>query len=157
MRGKIQAFTRLLAFSGMLLLLPMMLLSSIDVVLRKFCSITVPGTAEISSLLLALFVLLGLSYTHQRRGHVRISFFVKRLPAALQPVTELLTGLLVAIILLLLVAGGWQVVLAERAVTDMLRLPLAPFRMVLVVGCLSFFLEVLIDIVDSIAKMRQER
>lgn len=156
-RQIIQSFTRILAFLGMLLLLPMMFLSTVDVVLRKFWAMTVPGTMEISSLLLALFVLLGLSYTYQCRGHVRISLFVDRLSARMRAWIEFFMALFGVSILFLLMVGGWQVALEERTVTDMLRLPLAPFRMILIVGIFSFFLEMLLDLNEAMQKIRKKK
>lgn len=156
-RCAIRLYSRFLAFLGMFLLLPMMFLSTADVVLRKFWSVTVPGTMEISSLLLALFVLLGLSYTHQCRGHVQIGLLVDRLPETVRAGVEFFLGLLSVSLLSLLAIGGWQVALEERTVTDMLRLPLAPFRMILVVGVLSFLLELLLDLFDAFHTMRTQK
>jgi TRAP-type C4-dicarboxylate transport system permease small subunit len=150
----VQSFTRAIAFGAMFLLLPMMFVSTADVFLRKFFSVTVPGAMEMSSFMLALFILLGLSYTHQCRAHVRVSFLLDVMPKKVRAGVEIVLSILCLCMLLVLVWQGTILALEETTVSDMLRIPENPFRMALVVGCLSFALEVLIDIVDHVKELR---
>lgn len=150
----VQKLTRGIAFGSMFLLLPMMFLSATDVTLRKLFTTTVPGTMELSSYMLAVFVLLGLSYTHQCRAHVRVSFVLDRFPDKVKTVVEIVLSSLCLAMLLVLVVQGWIVAWEETTVSDMLRIPQTPFRLALVVGCFSFALEVLIDIIDHIKTLR---
>lgn len=149
-----QITTRGIAFVAMFLLLPMMFLSTVDVTLRKFFSTTVPGTMELSSYMLALFILLGLSYTHQCRAHVRVSLLLNMLPQKAQTVIEIFLSILSLAMLLILVKEGWIIALEETTVSDMLRIPENPFRMAMVVGCLSFAMEVLTDIIEHFKKLK---
>ncbi len=153
-RTVVQGFTRTISFAAMFLLLPMMLLSTTDVFLRKFFTTTVPGTMELSSYMLALFILLGLSYTHQCRAHVRVSFLVDLMPAKVQTVIAILLNTLCITMLLVLVWQGYIIAVEETTVSDMLRIPENPFRMALAVGCLSFALEILLDIIDQLKELR---
>jgi TRAP-type C4-dicarboxylate transport system permease small subunit len=155
-RSMVQKFTRGIAFAAMFLLLPMMFLSAADVTLRKLFTITIPGTMELSSYMLALFILLGLSYTHQCRAHVRVSFLLDRLPNKAKTVVEIILSLLCLTMLLVLIVEGWIVAWEETTVSDMLRIPQTPFRMALVVGCFSFALELVIDIIDHLKSLRVE-
>jgi len=150
----VQKTTRGIAFCAMFLLLPMMFLSTIDVTLRKLFTMTVPGTMELSSYMLAVFILLGLSYTHQCRAHVRVSFLLDRFPDKIKTIIEIVLSLLCLAMLLVLVVQGWIVAWEETTVSDMLRIPQTPFRLALVVGCFSFALEVLSDIFDHIQELR---
>lgn len=109
---------------------------------------------ELSSYMLAVFVLLGLSYTHQCRAHVRVSFVLDRFPDKVKTVVEIVLSSLCLAMLLVLVVQGWIVAWEETTVSDMLRIPQTPFRLALVVGCFSFALEVLIDIIDHIKTLR---
>ena len=138
----------------MFLLLPMMFLTATDVTLRKLFTMTVPGTMELSSYMLAVFILLGLSYTHQCRAHVRVSFLLDRFPDKVKTIIEIILSLLCLAMLLVLVVQGWIVAWEETTVSDMLRIPQTPFRLALVVGCFSFALEVLIDIIDHLKTLR---
>lgn len=153
-KSLVQKLTRGTAFGAMFLLLPMMFLSAADVTLRKFFTTTVPGTMELSSYMMALFILLGLSYAHQCRSHVRVSFLLDRFPDKAKTVVEIILSLLCLAMLLVLVVEGWIVALEETTVSDMLRIPQTPFRMALVFGCFSFALEVVIDIVDHLQTLR---
>ena len=75
-----QRLTYALCFIGMFLLLPMMLLTTADVFGRAIWARPIPGTVELSSYMLAVFVLLGIAYTQQVKGHVRVSILVARIP-----------------------------------------------------------------------------
>lgn len=154
-KSLVQKLTRGIAFCAMFLLLPMMFLSATDVTLRKIFTTTVPGTMELSSYMLAVFILLGLSYTHQCRSHVRVSFLLDRFSDKVKTVIEIVLSLLCLAMLLVLVVQGWIVAWEETTVSDMLRIPQTPFRLALVVGCFSFALEVLIDIFDHIKMLRR--
>lgn len=147
-KSLVQKLTRGIAFGAMFLLLPMMFLTSTDITLRKLFTTTVPGTMELSSYMLALFILLGLSYTHQCRTHVRVSFLLDRFPQKAKTVVEIMTSLLCLAMLLVLVFEGWIVAWEETTVSDMLRIPQTPFRLALVIGCFSFALEIVVDIID---------
>jgi TRAP-type C4-dicarboxylate transport system permease small subunit len=76
----LQKMSRGIAFGGMFLLIPMMLLTTADVMGRSFFRRPITGTYELSSYLLAVFILLGIAYTYQVGGHVRVTMFVSKLP-----------------------------------------------------------------------------
>lgn len=141
--------TRILAFSAMFLLLPMMFLTTLDVSLRRLFSFTIPGTMELSTMMLGAFILLGLSYTQQCRGHVRITFLVEKLPTRVQAGVEIILSLFTLLILFALVREGWIVAVEEEQVSDMLRIPLWPFRMLVVPAFLSFALEIIVDLIND--------
>ncbi len=138
----------------MFLLIPMMLLSTIDVTTRKLFSVTVPGTMELSSYMLALFILLGLSYTHQRRYHVRVTLLAERLPEKAQTIITVILNCISIVMLVILIKEGWIIAFEETTVSDMLRIPETPFRLALVVGCFTFALELLIDTAEALLKIR---
>lgn len=138
----------MLAFSAMLLLLPMMFLTTLDVGLRHLFSFTIPGTMELSTMMLAAFILLGLSYTQQCRGHVRITFLVEKLPTRVQAGIEIFLSLLTLLLLFALIREGWIVAVEEDQVSDMLRIPLWPFRMLVIPAFFSFALEISVDLIN---------
>ena len=76
----VQKSTILLCYIGMALLIPMMLLTTGEVLGRAVWNKPIPGTLELSSYMLAVFILLGLAYTQQVKGHVRVEMLIKRLP-----------------------------------------------------------------------------
>ena len=64
------------------------------VVGRAVWSRPIPGTVELSSYLLAIFVLLGIAYTQQVKGHVRVEMLLMHLPDRVAAAVDLCTTLL---------------------------------------------------------------
>ena len=149
----IQRATLALCFFGMFLLIPMMLLTTGDVIGRAVCARPIPGTVELSSYMLAVFILLGVAYTHQVKGHVRVSMLVSRLPKGAELALDLLTTLLSLFIIAVLGWQGWVVGIEERTVSDMLRIPQFPFRLMISVAAVFLCLELIIDLADSLGRL----
>jgi len=151
-RKGIQRVTVILCYGGMMLLIPMMLLTVSDVVGRAVWSRPIPGAVELSSYMLAVFVLLGVAYTHQVKGHVRVSMLRDRFPERVGHLLDVLTILLSLFIIGILAWQGWVVGIEERTVSDMLRIPQWPFRLLVSLAGLSLLLELLFDLVDVTRK-----
>jgi TRAP-type C4-dicarboxylate transport system permease small subunit len=140
---------------GMAMVIPLMLLTFADVMLRGFFNKPIPGTFEISQYMLAFFILLGAAYTQQVRGHVGVNFITSRLSPRLQAVCEIVTALLSLFIIAILVWQGWVEGIAEKAVSDQLRIPQYPFKVLVAVGAFLLWLELLIDLFGSFGKLRR--
>jgi TRAP-type C4-dicarboxylate transport system permease small subunit len=136
----------------MILIIPLMLLTTADVIGRAVWSRPVPGAVELSSYILDVFILMGVAYTQQVKGHVQVAMLTARLPASARRFLEMLTTLLSLFIMALLAWQGWVVGMEETAVSDMLRIPQRPFK--LLVGISAFFLclEIIIDLVTAIKR-----
>lgn len=152
-RKSIQRVTLCVSYLGMILLVPMMLLTSTDVVGRTLWSRPIHGTVELSSYMLAIFILLGIAYTHQVRGHVRVTMLTSRLPVQAGHVLDLVTTLLSLFIIGLLAWQGWVVGMEERAVSDMLRVPQRPFKLLVAVAAFLLWLELFIDLLTTIKQL----
>ena len=152
-KNGIQRVTRGVCFVGMFLVVPMMLLTSVEVVGRAVWSRPIPGTLEMSSYMLSVFVLLGLAYTHQVKGHVRVTMFTDRLPEKVSMSLDLITTLLSIFIIAILCWQGYVVAMEEVSVSDMLRVPQYPFRMLVSVAALFLCLELICDLVDTVRKL----
>ena len=140
---------------GMAMVIPLMLLTFADVMLRGFFNKPIPGTFEISQYMLAFFILLGAAYTQQVKGHVGVNFITSRLSSRLQAVCEIVTTLLSLLIIAILVWQGWVEGIAEKAVSDQLRIPQYPFKVLVAVGAFLLWLELLIDLFGSFGKLRR--
>jgi len=149
----IQRINYYLCLVGMFLLIPMMLLTAADVIGRAVWAWPIPGAVEICSYMLAIFILLGVAYTHQVKGHVRVSMLVSRLPEQFGLILDSMTTLLSLFILSILAWQGWVVGIEERTVSDMLRIPQLPFRLLVSVAGVFLCLELLIDLSDSVKKL----
>lgn len=137
----------------MFLLIPMMLLTTGDVIVRATIARTIPGTVEISEYLLAAFILFGLAYTQGVKAHPRVSFIISRFSPRAQAVVEIVTALLSLLIISIVVWQGWVIGIGERAVSDVLRIPQAPFKLLVAVGAFLLGLQLLIDLASSVTKL----
>ncbi|MFZ2799540.1 MAG: TRAP transporter small permease subunit, partial [Syntrophorhabdus sp.] len=63
---------------GMFLAIPLMLITTSDVISRGFFNKPIPGTLELSEYMLSIIILLGAAYTQQVKGHVGVDFLTKR-------------------------------------------------------------------------------
>ena len=140
---------------GMAMIIPLMLLTFADVMLRGFFNKPIPGTFEISQYILAIFILLGAAYTQQVKGHVGVDFVTSRLSPRLRVGCEIMTTLLSLFIIAIVVWQGWVEGISEKAVSDQLRIPQYPFRVLVSVGGFLLWLELLIDLFGAFGKLRR--
>ena len=152
-RKLIQRITLFLCYLGISLLIPMMLLTSGDVLSRTILGQHIPGTVELSSYMLAVFILLGIPYTQQVKGHVRVSILQGRITEKVGHILDIITTLLGVFIIGILAWQGWVVGIEERTVSDMLRIPQLPFRLLVSLAGAFLCLELLIDLSVSVGKL----
>ncbi len=140
---------------GMFLAVPLMLITTGDVISRGFFNKPIPGTLELSEYMLAVIILLGAAYTQQVKGHVGVDFLTKRFSPAGREVCSLFTTGAALIIVTILVWQGYVEGIHEKAVSDQLRVPQWPFKLFVAVGGLMLWLELLTDLLTSIARLRR--
>jgi TRAP-type C4-dicarboxylate transport system permease small subunit len=155
-RKGIRRFNYIACAVGMATLIPLMLLTFADVALRGFFNKPIPGTFELSQYILAVFILLGAAYTQQVKGHVGVDFVTSRLSPGVRAGCEVLTTFLSLIIIAVVVWQGWVVGISEKAVSDQLRIPQYPFKILVSVGGLFLWVELLIDLIDSLGKLGRD-
>jgi TRAP-type C4-dicarboxylate transport system permease small subunit len=137
----------------MFLAIPLMLLTVGDVVSRSFFNKPIPGSFELSEYLLAVIVLLGAAYTQQVKGHVGVDFLSSRFSTKIQATLQALTTLACLSIVAILVWQGYLEGIHEKAVSDQLRVPQWPFKLLVAFGGLLLWLELLLDLISSIQKI----
>ncbi len=142
-----------LAFVGMFLLIPMMLMTTGDVIFRGIFNQPLTGVYELSSYLLAGFVLLGIAYTYQVGGHVRIDFLVSRLPKPIANVLDIITISLSMLIVSILVWQGWKLGISETTVSEQLRIPQMPFRLLVPLAALTLWLVMFTELLGKISEL----
>jgi len=110
-------------------ILAMMLLTTLDVVLRIFKS-SIPGTYEIIGLLGSLVTSFALGYTSVEKGHIAVDFLVSRFSPGTQ---ALITAINAVFSIVLFAFISWQSVIQvlkimERGeVTLTVQIPIFPF------------------------------
>ena len=153
----IQRLNLYVSIAGMSLLIPLMLLTTGDVIGRGFFRKPIPGTFELSEYVLAVFILLGAAYTQQVKGHVGVDFITSKLPTRLRAVCEIITTFLSLFIIAIVIWQGFLEGIREHTVSDMLRIPQYPFRLLVAIGGFLLWLELLIDLTSSIGKLLRRR
>jgi TRAP-type C4-dicarboxylate transport system permease small subunit len=134
----------------MVLLAPLMALTVADVVGRSFFNKPIPGTFELSEYMLAVIVLLGAAYTQQVKGHVAVDFFTGRCAHRTRAALGVLTGAASLFVVAILVWQGAVAGIDEKSVSDQLRIPQWPFRLLVAAGGLLLWLELALDLIDSV-------
>ena len=155
MKKAIQKLNRLIAGAGALFLIPLMLLTAADVTGRSLFNRPIAGTMDLSQYMLAVFILLGLAYSQQAKAHVRVSLLVSRLSRRSQALAAIVSTLISLCALGVLAWQGWVVGWEEKTVSDMLRIPQYPFRLLLSMAASLFCLELLIDLGDALKQLVQ--
>ncbi|MDO9535874.1 MAG: TRAP transporter small permease [Bacillota bacterium] len=137
------------------MLLPMMLLTTVDVIGRAFFPRPVPGVVELSQYMLAVVILLGIAYTQQVKGHPKVTLVVSRLPSLARRVVEIIITMLGLFMVFILIWQGWVLATGRLSTTvsDLLRIPQLPFRLLVSVGGFLLFLELLVDLSSTVGKL----
>ena len=148
----VHQLSRWFCIAGMWLVLPLMFLTVADVISRDFFNKPIPGVFELSEYMLCVIILLGAAYTQQVKGHVSVDFLTSRFPLKARRTIEVLTTLLCLFMVTLVVWQGFVVGLEETGVSDMLRIPKAPFMILVGAGGMLLWLELLIGLIESIAR-----
>jgi len=151
----IQRVNRWVCYAGMFLILPLMLLTTVDVIGRAAWDRPIPGIVELSSYALDVFILLGLAYTQQVKGHVRVSMLTSRLPPRAQLFLEIFVTFLSLFIIVLLAWQGIVVGFEETAVSDMLRIAQRPFKLLVGVAAFLLCLELVIDLATAFTAFKR--
>jgi TRAP-type C4-dicarboxylate transport system permease small subunit len=138
---------------GMFLAIPLMLLTVGDVMSRSFFNKPIPGTFELSEYMLAVIVLLGAAYTQQVKGHVGVDFLTSRYSHRTQAVLQALTTLAGLFVVAVLAWQGYLEGIQEKAVSDQLRIPQWPFKLLVAAGGLLLWLELLLDLIAAVRKI----
>lgn len=154
LKKRIHSLTFYVCAVSMFILIPMMLLKTGDIIGRAAMARPVPGAMELSKYMLAVFILLGLAYTQQIKGHPSVTFVTSRFSGRVQGLLGIIVGLLSLFIVAIMIWQGWTVAFEQGSiVSDMLRIPQLPFRLLVCGGGLLLFLELLIDLGTFIAKL----
>ena len=155
----IRKITNFLCLLAMILLAVLMLLGAVDVIGRYFFSYPIKGAYEMSEVILAGLVFMGLAYTASVQGHVSVDSFVNRFHPALREVIGMIVSL-VSLVMFALI--GWQgAVMAHkswvsRRLVDVIEVPIGPFQLFVTVGALAVCLELVVQFLKHLKNVRGE-
>ena len=145
--------SRLADSVGRVILALMVLLITLDVVLRYFFNRPIKGSYELVQFLLVLLVFLGLAYIQTKKGHVSVSLISAKLSRRQRSVVGSATYLLCLIIFSLI---SWRCILQAETLrvsgtsSDTLSIPNFPFMWLVAFGSVLLCLVFLIDFIRSV-------
>jgi TRAP-type C4-dicarboxylate transport system permease small subunit len=122
-------WTRRLALLGGWLLLAVAIVTAIDALLRDFLGRPLPGTFEVTELVLAAIIFFGLPYTGLTDGHVSVDFLTGRLGQRTQDAI-IAVNAIICVVLFAVIALQMTVLAAEflatQRTTITMRIPIFP-------------------------------
>lgn len=145
---------------AMILLLLLMFITVGDIVGRYMAGIIpgfgpIPGTYELTELMLAVAVLTAIGHTQMQKGHISIDLVISKFPRRVRTVIDCITNFLSLVIFVLVT---WQTIkyahllYISNDVSAILRLPMYPFLIVAALGCFTFCLAMLSTFIQSLTK-----
>jgi len=151
-RKLVNRITLYAAAVGMFMLVIMMFLTTSDAISRKLF-VPIPAAYELNQYMLAVFGLLGIAYVQQTRGHVSIGLLIERMPLRTQFVIGSIITFISVLVFSLVIWWGWvEGIFSMKAGTasDILRIPVFPFKLLVSVGAFLLVLELLLTLIDNI-------
>ena len=140
-------------------MLASMFLGTADVVGTQFLGAPVPGALELTESTMVLIVFGALAYSQIRRGHIRVELLYTKAGARGRLAMDILAELAaIAFFSLLLWQGvgeamfSWEI---DEATVGLIRFPLYPARWILVLGTALLVVQLLLDVLGDIGRLRR--
>lgn len=141
-------------YIGSLAVFIMMVVGTVDVLLVKLAGTALPGAFELTEASMVVMVFTSLAYVQRRRGHIRVTMLVSRLPGKLRSLADL-AALILSFCLFVMVTwrGGilfwtsWQV---REVYSGLLLFPVYPWKFTIILGTGLISIQLLIDIIQNV-------
>ena len=141
---------------GMWFALLLAFILTVDVIFRFAFNRPFQGVYEISELMMIMVVFLAAAYTQYMKSNISVDLIYSRFPKKLQAGLDVL--------LYFLSLGIWSVVTWRafvymqflwemKKVTDVQLILVAPFQLILAIGCVMLSIVLLLDLIHSLRKV----
>jgi TRAP-type C4-dicarboxylate transport system permease small subunit len=149
----IQSISRGMGFIAICVLVAMMLLTVLDVFLRRVFNSPIPFSLELVEFMMVLTGFLGLAWCAMSESHIRVDLIVSKMPARVRGIIDslcYLAGLGISGII------AWRSVMECQAIRKLhtqsavLGIPIYPFYLVVAAGFAALALAILILLVRSL-------
>ena len=125
--GPAEKLSSFLSAAGMAVFILMVALTFADVFLRYMLGRSMPGTVELTELLMVIVVFSSIAATQWQKSHVTMDILTSRLREPSRALLEAVTGLWSVVIALLCAWTTYGYGAKTSSVTLVLRIPLEPF------------------------------
>ena len=145
-----------LVLGGIFLIAGMLLL--IGNIFGRFVHVVIPGSYELFELFMAIPVAFALVYAALQKTHVVVNLIVSRFPPKLGLAAEILTSFLSFAIWALIAWGGAHLAYENglKEITDILEVPVLPFRIVWLFCLFLFCLTYLVDLSRAVRRLLEK-
>lgn len=145
-----EGFLRLLALLAGVVLLLLMAFTTLDVIMRYFFNAPFRGSLEATEFAMAIIVFLGIAYCGVVGGHIGVDLLEKYLDRPSMRFVAVLVSLAGSALFAVI---AWEMVeetvYAWTQISNMLRMPHWPFRLVVAFGSAMFAIVLLIQAIEA--------
>ena len=153
-KSAITRFNYIIALIGALVVFITMFIMTADVSAR-FLKLPLPGAVELSEIALGIMVFLGWGYTQEQKAHVVIDVVYNRLPSTLRRFLDMVNpifGLVFMGIIAWISIDFIRYSKASGEYTENLMIPVWPFKTAILIGSISFCLQLMMDTIQAARK-----
>ncbi|WP_278342499.1 TRAP transporter small permease [Parageobacillus thermoglucosidasius] len=115
------------------------------------------GDVEVVQLSMVVLIMFGLAYSQSRDAHVAIDLLVDRFSPRMQALMDVIASILTCIVCLVISWVYWHVAIRYtteiQQYTDLLEIPLMPFKYIVAVGFFLWGLEALLKVFLSLVRL----
>ena len=137
----------------------LMVMLLVEVLTRYILRAPLSIAEEMGGYMLVSITFMGLAYTWKEKGHVRVTLIISRLPERAARLIRLITLIMATVFTLPLIKACYDLLadslLFESRSGSWLRTPLVYPQIILLVGAVLLFLQLLVEIVKAIIAMKR--
>jgi len=156
---KVESISKLFGIIGMVIVVPMMLLTVVDVLLRTIFNCPILGAHEVGGFMLVILVFLTLAYTLFQKGHTAIDLLTERLPEKVRAVM-VTAGYLFSTFIFVLITWQTTIYALEKLHQGVrvatIPLQIYPFVFITAFGCALMSLALLVHFLYSFSDWRSK-
>ena len=144
-----------IGFIGIIAILVMMTITVVDVILRWF-GLAIIGTMEVTELLLGVMAFFSFSWCYCEDKHLKIEVLAEQFPERARCVTSLLGALVGLIFFGAVMWGSFGLALdayTRKEISPLLKIPLFPVKIIIMIASCIFFLQLLSSVLDRITRV----
>ncbi|MDR3294535.1 MAG: TRAP transporter small permease [Clostridiales Family XIII bacterium] len=144
-----------LSYVSMAVCFFMMIMTTVDVILRKVSARGINGSYELTEIGMVALVFCAMAFLQMKRGQVRVDMFVAFLPARGRHFLEGAVLLVSTVVVLFMAYAAYLQIsqqLAMKLTTSLLHIPVYPFVVITCVGLLLYAVGLFANALEEFVK-----
>ncbi len=142
------------------LMLAMMVLLVIDIVSRTMRK-PIQGMAELSVFVMMVVIYLGMARCEENKEHVNLEIIINAVSPVMRRFMKLVYSLLAFVTVSLLyysvTVNAWSSFQRNEAIEGTVEMPIWPVKFLMVIGLTFFWIQVLINALDAMKKIKNSK